>query len=392
MKNLMLGIALSLGLIACSEKTPTQPSQTTQPTQPAVSAPAAQKQATATADLAAGKAIAERVCKACHGANGGGIAPGIPHLAAQRERYLLTSLNEYKEGKRQHAALRDMTATMSDADLRNVAGYYASLPPVAGATAKDVQQSSAYVEGKELAKACAKCHGEDGNSKAPGTPTLAGQQPHYLVMAIQEYHQGDRKAATMKSMLSNSSTVDLEKLALYFASQTPTQRGAPSFGDPVAGEPTTAMCGGCHGAQGVSHDAATPSLAGQDPRYLVSAIKAYRNTRKNWGMQRYVSALGDKEIENIVAYYAIQKPKAADDVPTSGKELAEKCNRCHDNDNNPTMTAPKMNGQDKDYLTMALRSYRDGKRESSLMHNMSYAYSNALIEDISSWYARQPAK
>jgi cytochrome c553 len=125
---------------------------------------------------------------------------------------------------------------------------------------------------------------------------------------------------------------------------------------------------------------------------LVNAIKAYRKNRQNWGMQRYVAGLSDKDIENIAAFYAIQKSKAAGEAPGSAKELAEKCNRCHDADNNPAMTAPKMNGQDKDYLIMALRAYRDGKRESSMMHNMSFAYSNSMIESISSWYASQPAR
>ena len=147
-----------------------------------------------------------------------------------------------------------------------------------------------------------------------------------------------------------------------------------------------------HGAHGVSVDAATPSLAGQDAEYLMKATKAYRTTRKNWGMQRYVAGLGDKDIENIVAYYAAQTPKAADEVPTSTQELAAKCDRCHDQDATPTMAAPKMKGQDKDYLVMALRAYRDDKRESSTMHRMSFPYSNAIIESLASWYSSQPAK
>jgi cytochrome c553 len=53
---------------------------------------------------------------------------------------------------------------------------------------------------------------------------------------------------------------------------------------------------------------------------------------------------------------------------------------------------PKIKGQDKDYLVMALRSYRDDRRESSAMHRMSSIYSNAIIEDIASFYAIQPAK
>jgi cytochrome c553 len=51
-----------------------------------------------------------------------------------------------------------------------------------------------------------------------------------------------------------------------------------------------------------------------------------------------------------------------------------------------------MRGQDKDYLIMALRAYRDGKRESSTMHSMSSIYSNALIDSIATWYAGQPGK
>jgi len=56
------------------------------------------------------------------------------------------------------------------------------------------------------------------------------------------------------------------------------------------------------------------------------------------------------------------------------------------------MVAPKMRGQDKDYLVMALRAYRDDKRESSAMHRMSSPYSNAIIESLATWYASQPAR
>ncbi len=374
MKNLLLGIVLTLlALAACTEK----PGPTPKPV---------------TADIAAGKVIAERDCKACHGANGGGVAPAIPHLAAQRESYLLASLKEYKDGKRAHAALKDMTKQMSESDLRNVAAYFASLPPVANPTAQDIKHSSPYEQGKAQAAACAGCHGADGNAKTPGTPSLAGQQPHYLVAAIHEYHQGDRKTGSMKSQLRDSDPLELENLALYFAAQTPTQRAPASRGDPVAGEPLSAMCGGCHGAGGVSSDAATPSLAGQDARYLADAIRAYRKTRQNWGMQRYVSGLSDKDIDNISAFYAAQKPRAADQVPSSTQELAAKCDRCHDAEATASISAPKMRGQDKDYLVMALRAYRDGKRESTTMHSMSFPYSNAIIEGLASWYASQPAK
>ena len=66
------------------------------------------------------------------------------------------------------------------------------------------------------AAACAKCHGEDGNSKIPGTPSLAGQQPHYLVAAIQEYHQGDRSIDPMRSSLRESGQPETGKPGAVF--------------------------------------------------------------------------------------------------------------------------------------------------------------------------------
>jgi len=343
-------------------------------------------------DIAAGKAIAENSCHACHGLDGKGVAPAIPHLANQRAGYLVASLHEYKDGKRPHAALKDMAAKLSDADMHNIAAYYSSQPPAKSAAPGDVKHSSPYERGKQLSSRCIKCHSEDGNSTSAGIPTLAGQQPHYLVAAIREYHQGERTTESMRSMMRDASDLDFENLAFYFSIQTPVQRSTPTRGDAAAGEPATAMCGGCHGANGVSADAATPSLAGQDFTYLVKSIKGYRSSRKNWGMQRYVAGLSDADVDNIAAFYARQMPKAGDQIITSTQELADKCNRCHDQADNSSVVAPKMRGQDKDYLVMALRSYRDGKRDSPTMHKMSFPYSNAMIESLASWYSGQDPK
>ena len=379
MKRFLLSIVLSVVLIGCTDQKEPTPKATTAKE--------------AAADINAGKAIADRDCKGCHGLDGKGAAPAIPHLAAQRERYLLAAMKAYKEGKRTHAALKDMAQHMSDADVRNVAAYYAGLPPIASAPRKEPQPPLPYDRGKALAAPCAKCHSEDGNSKIAGTPSLAGQQPHYFVVAIQEYLAGERKKAPMHSMLRGLSKLDRESLALYFASQTPAQRAAPFFGDPAAGEPLSAVCGGCHGSHGVSTDTVTPSRAGQDPKYLVEAIKAYRTTRKREEMRVYVTGLTDSEIQNIAAFYTVQKSKATEKGQTIVKDLTEKCNRCHAADvDNPAMVVPKINGQDRDYLIMALRAYRDDRRESTTMHKMSLPYSDSIIESVASFYAGQPGK
>jgi cytochrome c553 len=343
------------------------------------------------ADTGAGRVVAERHCLTCHGLDGKGVAAGIPHLAAQREPYMLAAVKDYAQGRRTHAVLRDLMGHLSDADVRNIVAYYASLEPIANVPASDIGRSQ-YEQGRRHAAACAKCHGDDGNSTIPGTPTLAGQQPQYLAAAIQEYHQGSRAKGRARSMLRDSDRLELENLALYFASQTPVRRIAQPRGDSAAGALLSVKCGGCHGSHGVSTDTATPSLAGQDFAYLVKIIRSYRTSRRNWGMQRYVAGLGDRDIDNIAAYYASQTPKAADRVPSSTQEMVEKCDRCHDRNDNPGMVAPRLRSQDKDYLAMALRAYRDGRRESSTMHNLSFPYSNAIIDSLANWYAGQPAK
>jgi cytochrome c553 len=378
MKHIILVAAVSLALIGCANKD--ESSRGTAPETPA-------------ADVAAGKVLAERECRGCHGLDGRGAAPGIPHLAAQSERFLQASMAAYREGRRTHAALRDMAVGMSEAELRNVVGYYASLPPVAADPDVSAPAFQPYEHGKELAAACTQCHGVDGNATTAGVPSVAGQQPHYLVVAVQEYLNGVRKTDPMHSLLRPLSKLDVESVALYFASQTPAERGAPAAGDPAAGEPLTAVCGGCHGSHGVSTDAATPNLAGQDARYLVNAIKAYPKSRRHASMESYVAELSPADIENIAAFYAIQKSRPSEKGQTIVQDLIAKCDRCHAAGvENASMAVPKISGQDKDYLVMSLRAYRDDRRESSMMHNMSLPYSDAVIESVSAYYAAQPAQ
>ncbi len=341
------------------------------------------------ADVDAGMAIANSECAGCHSQDGTGAAPGIPHLAAQTRDYLLGSLEAYKAGTRMHAALRDLTSNMSDTDLLNVAGFYASLPP---ASAKGLHQSAltSYEQGEAIAVVCVDCHGENGNSTTPGVPSIAGQQPLYFIAATQAYLHGIREIASMEETLRGLSKIDIEKLALYYASQIPLPREDAHFGDPIAGEPLSASCGGCHGANGVSHDAATPSLAGQDPVYLVNATQAYRGH-----VRQHDVMFGDKsdeDIRNIAAFYATQVSRAAEDEPMSAQKLTKSCEHCHaPGIENPAMAVPNLNGQDRDYLIMALRAYRDDKRQSSMMHKMSLPYSDTMIEEVASFYAnRQP--
>jgi cytochrome c553 len=344
------------------------------------------------ADASAGKAVAAGKCVSCHGLDGKSNGPDIPHLGGQKQAYLQTALNDYRKGIRHHAALQQMAAELSEADLANVAAYYAAQPAIAPATPAAAPAADRLTAGKSAAAACAACHGEDGNATVKGNPSLAGQHPGYLITALQTYKDGSRKDAVMAAQVAKLDQASMENIALYYASQTPKGRDKSTSGEAATGEPLSGKCGGCHGMQGHSADAITPSLAGQDAAYLVKTMKAYRDgARKHAEMKISLTGAKDKDLEHIAAFYVAQTPQAAKLAgPTSGHAWAERCDKCHGpQTENPAMVAPRIDGQPATYLAKALKDYRDGKRPQSAMHAMGAPLSDADIQALSNYYAAQ---
>lgn len=73
--------------------------------------------------------------------------------------------------------------------------------------------------GRAKSTTCAACHGEDGNSKVPSFPRLAGQNRDYLVHALQAYQRGTRKNPIMAEQVKSLSRQDILDLAIYYAQQ-----------------------------------------------------------------------------------------------------------------------------------------------------------------------------
>jgi cytochrome c553 len=72
------------------------------------------------------------------------------------------------------------------------------------------------------------------------------------------------------------------------------------------------VCAACHGMDGNSTDANNPRLAGQWRDYLAKALRDYKSgARKNGVMTGFAAGLSAKDIENLAAYYAAQKPVLA---------------------------------------------------------------------------------
>jgi len=77
-------------------------------------------------DAAAGKAKAA-ACAVCHGANGLSVAPDAPNLAGQPAIYLAAQLKAYRDGTRRHEVMSVMAKPLTDADIANLAAWFASI-------------------------------------------------------------------------------------------------------------------------------------------------------------------------------------------------------------------------------------------------------------------------
>ncbi|WP_313706381.1 c-type cytochrome [Massilia sp.] len=96
-------------------------------------------------DLARGKLLAEKgdwktdvpACFSCHGMQGEGVAPGFPALAGQQPDYLFAQLAAWHAGERGNSPQQLMDGIarrMNPDDMRAVADYLGSLPPVPATT------------------------------------------------------------------------------------------------------------------------------------------------------------------------------------------------------------------------------------------------------------------
>src|SRR5229473_6167413 len=72
--------------------------------------------------------------------------------------------------------------------------------------------------GRNLAAACANCHGTNGVSQQ-GMPNLAGQQRDYLVQQMQDFRAGKRPATIMHQIAKGYSDEQIDALAAYFSAQ-----------------------------------------------------------------------------------------------------------------------------------------------------------------------------
>jgi len=177
-------------------------------------------------------------------------------------------------------------------------------------------------------------------------------------------------------------------------------------GDAKAGEQKIAMCIGCHGIKGYQASFPeiyrVPMISGQNAKYIVSSLNAYKKgERKHPTMRGIADTLTEQDMADLGAYYeqhgntkpVTTAPKAADAKVAA---LLQKgaCISCHgDNFNKPIDPSyPKLAGQHKDFLFVALKSYKVENqstwgRNNGVMGGIAKQFTNAELKAMSAYIA-----
>jgi len=273
-----------------------------EPAQP--SAAGIPKAASARPDpISAGKAAAAG-CAGCHGDSGISKTPGMPSLVGLDPKYFVAAVNAYKGGQRKNDMMKTLVSALSDADVNNIAIYYATQKPAKAQTPSTGNQAA----GKTAATACAGCHGEGGISANPATPSLAGQEAQYFMAALRAYKEGLRADPTMKAPAASIDDNAAKNLAAYYANQQPQP---PKVRMPATTAELAQRCDRCHGVNGNSTDPRAPALAAQRADYLEQAMRAYqKGSRKSKAMAAMLDGLAEADTENLATHYASQRARS----------------------------------------------------------------------------------
>ena len=202
--------------------------------------------------------------------------------------------------------------------------------------------------------------------------------------------------------------------ALLLATMTVFSAQAEALkGDVQAGERKNTMCMGCHGIVGYQATFPevykVPKIAGQSEKYIVNALVAYKNgQRKHPSMRGIAASLSDQDMADVAAYYA-QLGVNASAAPlgkaaagsAKAAELVAKgaCSSCHGESFSQPVDPgfPKLAGQYRDYLYIALKSYKaEGNpnvgRGNAVMAGVAKQFSNPELKVLAEYMASLPGE
>lgn len=150
----------------------------------------------------------------------------VPKISGQNAKYIVSALNAYKKGERNHASMRGIAEALSDQDMADISAYYSTHGVVAGATLADKpsKQASAAVDALLKKGGCVACHGENfAKPIDPSYPKIAGQHADYLYVALKAYKTEKnpmigRSNGVMAGMAKQFSNNELKEISKYIGS------------------------------------------------------------------------------------------------------------------------------------------------------------------------------
>ncbi len=194
-----------------------------------------------------------QACVACHGKEGRATNQGyFPRIAGKPAEYLYNQLVNFREGRRHNAAMTYLVDQMSDAYLREIAGYFSRLdlpypPPRANPVAPAVlARGEQLVRGGDAERgipACVQCHGAGMTGVQPAMPGLLGLPRDYLLAQFGAWRTGLRRADApdcMGAIARRMSIEDVTAAATWLSAQAVAAGPAPEGSLP---SPLPLACG-----------------------------------------------------------------------------------------------------------------------------------------------------
>jgi cytochrome c553 len=180
---------------------------------------------------------------------------------------------------------------------------------------------------------------------------------------------------------------------------------AQAAGNAAAGKDKSAVCAGCHGADGNGGaDPLWPKLAGQDAGYVAKQLKDFKTgARKDPIMVGMVAGLNDADMRNIGAYYASLKASPGAAKSTEAAKAGEKiyrggnaktgvsaCMSCHGPSGHGIPPQfPRVSGQKAPYSKKQMLAFKSGTRtnDGEVMRLIAFRMSEPEIEAASQYMA-----
>ena len=158
------------------------------------------------------------VCKACHLSGTLQSTSVIPNIWGQSEGYTYIQLRDFKSGARnapEDSAMRGFVATMSDADMLEMAKYASTQPwpkvePISTDTA--LLKKGAYAT---AVVGCGGCHFNDWKGFS-ANPRIGYQSTAYLAATIRQFRSGSRaNSPGMSDLVRTFDEGDIDAVAAY---------------------------------------------------------------------------------------------------------------------------------------------------------------------------------